>query len=275
MGLRINTNVQSLTAQHRLEVNKGALEHSQAKISSGSRIVKTMDDAAGLALSETIRATFRATQQNVINAQNGFFQLQTADSALNEITNIIVRMKELSTASASDTNGDKERAHLDAEFQALKAEMNRISAATVFNGRPLLNGGGDVDIQVGPSNNSDVDRIRITNNFVVTSDGLGIDGMHVRSNEAARDALDPLVEALDQVAVVRGVIGAGESRLNSTVKHLTQYDENLEASFSQIRDADLAKETADATKFGILSQAGISILAQANASPRMALKLLE
>lgn len=275
MGLRINTNVQSLTAQHRLGTNREGLEHSQQKIASGSRIVKTMDDAAGLALSETIRATFRATQQNIINAQNGFFQLQTADSALNEITNIIVRMKELSTASASDTNGDKERAHLDAEFQALKSELNRISAATVYNGRPLLNGGGDVDIQVGPSNNSDIDRIRITNDFTVTSDGLDIDGLHLRSNESARDALEPLVDALDQIAVTRGIIGAGESRLNSTVKHLTQYDENLEASFSQIRDADLAKETADLTKFGILSQAGISILAQANASPRMALKLLE
>lgn len=275
MGLRINTNIQSLTAQHRLSNNRESLEHTQNKISTGSRIIKTMDDAAGLALSETLRATFRATQQNIVNAQNGFFQLQTADSALNEITNMIVRMKELATAAASDTNGDKERGHLDKEYQALKEELNRISAATIFNGRPLLNGGGDVDIQVGPMNDGDVDRIRITTDFEVTTGGLDIDGLGIDSADGARDSLEPLLDALDRIATVRGYIGAGEARLSSTVKHLMQYEENLQGTFSQIRDADLAKETAESTKFSILSQAGISILSQANTAPKMALKLLE
>ncbi len=275
MGLRVNTNIQSLTAQHRLSLNRESLEHAQNKISSGSRIVKAMDDAAGLALSETLRATVRATQQNIVNAQNGFFQLQTADSALNEITNIIVRMKELSTAASSDTNGNKERTHLDAEYQALKSELNRISATTKFNGRPLLDGGGDVDIQVGPTNIDDVDRIRVTTNFEVNANGLGIGGLAIDTAEGARDSLEPLLDGLDRIAVIRGVIGAGESRLNSTVKHLMQYEENLQGTFSQIRDADLAHETSEATKYNILSQAGISVLSQANVAPKMALKLLE
>lgn len=275
MGLRINTNIQSLTAQHRLSLNREALEHAESKIASGSRIIKTMDDAAGLALSETLRATVRSTQQNIINAQNGFFQLQVADSALNEITNLIVRMKELSTAAASDTNSDKERGHINAEFQALKSELDRITATTKYNDRLLLDQGGDVDIQVGPTNIDDVDRIRITTNFETTTSGLGIDDLSVDSADGARNSLEPLIDALNRIAVTRGVIGAGESRLNSSVKYLMQYEENLQGAFSLIRDADIAKETADQTKFHILSQAGISVLSQANVSPRMALKLLE
>jgi flagellin len=275
MGLRINTNIQSLTAQHRLSLNRDALEHAQNKISTGSRIIKTMDDAAGLAISETLRAVIRSTGQNIVNAQNGFFQLQTADSALNEITNIIVRMKELATTSSSDTNGDKERIHLDAEYQALKSELDRISASTIYNDRPLLNGGGDVDIQVGPNNVDDVDRIRVTTEFGITTDGLGIGGLSVDSADNARGSLDPLMEALDQVATVRGVIGAGESRLSSTMKHLMQYEENLSGAYSQIRDADIAKETSEATRNHILTQSGVSILSQANVAPKVALKLLE
>ena len=145
MGLRINTNVESLIAQHRLAKSREAQEHTQNKLSSGSRIIKSKDDAAGLAISENVRAGVRAAGQNIKNAQNGFFLLQTAEGALNEITNIVIRMKELAVQASSDTNGDKERGYLDNEYQALKSELDRISETTLFNGRPLLTGeGGEV-----------------------------------------------------------------------------------------------------------------------------------
>jgi len=275
MGLRINTNVQSLTAQHRLAVNRDDLAHTQDKLSSGSRIIKAMDDAAGLAISENIRADIRSTGQNIKNANDGFSLLQTADGALNEVTNIVIRMKELATQASSDTNGDKERGYLDNEYQALKSELNRISATTIFNGRALLNGGGgEIAIQVGPNNQEEQDRIKVSANFKVDLDELGLSSFEIGSAEGARNTLEPTVDALQKIFEVRGQIGASESRLNSTVGALRHYEENLSGAFSQIRDADLAHETAEYAKYNILSQAGVSVLAQANNSPAMALKLL-
>lgn len=275
MGLRINTNVNSLTAQHRLEGHRESLEHTSNRLASGSRIIRAMDDAAGLAISENLRATVRATGQNIKNAKEGFLLLQTADGNLNEITNIVVRMKELATQAASDTNGDKERAYLDAEYQELKAEINRISASTIYNGRPLLNGqGGIIDIQVGGKNTDGVDRITVASDFHVDLESLGMDSFSIASAEGAREALEPTDSALDKIASVRGAIGAGESRLNSTINNLMHYEENTSAAFSKIRDADIAYETAQLTKANILSQAGVSVLAQANSAPQLALKLL-
>jgi flagellin len=275
MGLRINTNVNSLTAQHRLNEHRENLELTQDRLASGSRIVRPMDDAAGLAISENLRSTVRATGQNIKNAREGFLLLQTADGNLNEITNIVIRMKELATQAASDTNGDKERGYLDDEYQELKAEINRISASTLYNGRPLLNGeGGMVEIQVGPKNNDSVDRIQVANNFQVDLDSLGLDSASIASADGAREVLEPTDLALDKIASVRGAIGAGESRLNSTLGSLTHYEENTSAAYSKIRDADVAFETAQLTKSNILSQAGVSVLAQANSSPQLALKLL-
>lgn len=275
MGLRINTNVQSVIAQHRLANTRDQLLHTQEKMASGSRIIQAMDDAAGLAISEHMRATIRATGQNIKNAHDGFFLLQTADGALNEVTNIVVRMKELATQAASDTNGDKERGYLDNEYQQLKLELDRISETTLFNGRPLLNGeGGEIEIQVGPNNRDSLDRITVSSNFKVNLEELGLGDLAVATAEGAREALDPVNDALDKIAAVRGAIGAGESRLNSALGSLAHYEENTQAAFAQIRDADFAFETSQMTKQTILSQAGLSVLAQANASPQMALKLL-
>ncbi len=275
MGLRINTNVQSLVSQHRLSTNRENLQHTQEKMASGSRITKAMDDAAGLAISESLRSTIRATGQNIKNAHDGFYLLQTADGALNEVTNIVVRMKELSTQAASDTNGDKERGYLDNEYQQLKQELDRISETTLFNGRPLLNGeGGEIAIQVGPNNREGLDRVLVAANFKINLDELGIGDLSVESAENARNALEPITGALDKIAAVRGAIGAGESRLNSALGSLAHYEENTQAAFAQIRDADFAYETSQMTKQSILTQAGLSVLAQANASPQMALKLL-
>jgi flagellin len=275
MGLRINTNVQSLSAQHRLATTTEHLGHTQQKMASGSRIVKAMDDAAGLAISENLRAQMRATGQNIKNANDAFGMLQTADGALYEISNIMIRMKELAVQASSDTNGDKERGYLDNEYQQLKLELERIAQTTTFNGNPLLTGeGGQVSIQVGANNDDFKDRVVVSADMKITLDELGLDGLTVADREGAREALDPIAFAQDKVAAIRGVIGAGESRLNSTVGYLTQFEENITGAFSQIRDADLAVETANFAKYNILSQAGVAVLAQANNSPALALKLL-
>ena len=275
MGLRINTNVQSLVAQNRLSQTREKLEQTQGRLASGSRIVQPQDDAAGLAISENLRSDIRVTGQNIRNAQSGHFLLQTAEGALNEMTNIIIRMKELAVQAASDTNGDKERSYLDNEVQTLKSEVDRISAATSFNGRPLLTGeGGELAIQVGRMNVDDVDRFVISADLEVTTGTLGISGVDLTGADSARDALDPLSEALDHIAQARGAIGAGESRLNTSMNALTQYEESISKAYSQIRDADVALETANFAKYNILSQAGVALLAQANASPQLALKLL-
>jgi flagellin len=164
---------------------------------------------------------------------------------------------------------------LDDEYQELKAEINRISASTLYNGRPLLNGeGGMVEIQVGPKNNDSVDRIHVANNFHVDLEQLGLDSSSIANADGAREALEPTDLALDKIASVRGAIGAGESRLNSSIGSLMHYEENTSAAYSKIRDADIAHETAQLTKSNILSQAGVSVLAQANSAPQLALKLL-
>jgi len=208
MGLRINTNVNSLTAQHRLNGHRENLERTQDRLASGSRITRAMDDAAGLAISENLRSTIRATGQNIKNANEGFLLLQTADGNINEMTNIVIRMKELAVQAASDTNGDKERGYLNEEYQELKSEIDRISASTLYNGRPLLNGeGGIIEIQVGPKNDSDVDRIRVANNFHLDLNSLGLGSFSIDTAEGAREALEPTDLALDKIASVRGAIG--------------------------------------------------------------------
>lgn len=275
MGLRIKTNVQSIVAQHKLHDNREKLEHTQAKLASGTGIVKAKDDAAGLAISESLRSTLRSTGQNLKNTQNAFFLLETADNAINEITNIVIRMKELAVQAASDTNGDRERGYLNHEYQALKDELDRISESTMFNGRPLLNGEGEtIAIQVGPNNNPTIDRIAISTGFKINTESLGVHDLKITSVDDARMALDPIGQALEVIAEVRGAIGAGEARLETTMRSLMVYQENVSGAFSQIRDADMAYETAEYAKMNILNQASVAVLAQANQTPALALKLL-
>ncbi len=275
MGLRINTNVQALTAQHRLAKSRDGLEQTLNRLSTGSRIIMAKDDAAGLAISENLRASTRSTNQNIKNAQNGYYLLQTAEGSLNEITNLVIRMKELATQAASDTNGDRERSYIDNEYQALKLEIQRISDTTLYNGRPLLNGtGGVVEIQVGPNNNPIQDRIMISSNFHVDLSTLGIADFSVATAESARETLEPTENAIAKINSTRGEIGAGEARLESAITNLGVYEESLSSAFSQIRDADVAQESSNMARFNILTQAGTSVLAQANAAPQLALKLL-
>jgi len=184
-------------------------------------------------------------------------------------------MKELATQASSDTNGDRERLYLDKEYQQLKSELDRISETTLFNGRPLLNGdGGTIEIQVGPNNNDNKDRILVSSNFEVNLNTLGLSDFQIGDADGARGTLEQTQVALDKIADVRGEIGAGESRLSTSIGALRYYEENTSAAFSQIRDADIAHETSELTKHNILSQAGTAILAQANSTPQLALKLL-
>jgi len=276
MGLRINTNIQSITAQRMLGKTNLKLKNNLAKLSSGERITKAADDAAGLAISENLKAQIRSIRQAKRNADDGISMVQTAEGGLSEISNIIIRLRELAVQAASDTVGDTERSFSDIEFQQLKEEIQRISTAAEFNGRKLLDGtSGLVEIQVGARNNPDQDRIRYDGtNVVATLEALGITAESVASKEASQLALSRLDDALVNVNGVRANLGALQNRLQSVVNTLGITEENFSEANSRIRDVDVAAETADLTKNQILTQAGTSVLAQANQAPTYALALL-
>ena len=276
MGLRINTNLASLTAMRQLNNTKMSLDGTLERLSSGSRINRAGDDAAGLAISENLRASIRGFRQAKRNAQDGISLVQVTEGGLNEISNMIVRLRELAIQSASDTVGDKERSFTDREFQALKSEIQRIADSTQFNGNPLLNGkGGLMEIQVGIHNNPMADRIVYdAQNANVTLETLGLVGESVANKVGAQTTLAALDDALMHVNSVRADLGAMQNRLQSTTNSLAISDENLSAANSRIRDADLAQEVSEMTKNNILMQAGISVLGQANNQAQSALKLL-
>ena len=276
MGLRIATNVPSLSAQRSLSVNNKEQQNTLSKLSSGTRIVRAADDAAGLAISEKLKAQMRGLQQASRNANDGISMIQTAEGGLNEVSNILVRLRELSVQSASDTVGDAERKFTDLEYQNLKSEIERISQVTEFNGKKLLDGSGDkYDFQIGINNNAFQDRISYDaakQNSTISS--LGIDGLEVSSKEGAQGSLEVLDHAIQQVSGQRADLGAIQNRLSSTVTNLATTNENLSMANSRIRDTDFAAETAKNTKLNILNQAGTSVLAQANSQGQMALKLI-
>ncbi|MFP5457385.1 MAG: flagellin [Bacteriovoracia bacterium] len=276
MGLRINTNVASLSAQRSLGMNKLNTDNNLRKLSSGERITRAADDAAGLAISEKLKSHIRGMRQARRNADDGISLIQTAEGGLAEVSNLIVRLRELAVQAASDTVGDTERGFSDIEFQQLKEEINRISKGLEFNGRKLLDGtGGIVDVQVGIFNDPGLDRISYdatTTDATIAS--LGIIGETIGSKEGAQLTLDKLDSALQRVNGVRANLGALQNRLQSAVNNLAVTDENLSAANSRIRDVDVAAETADMAKNNILNQASVAVLAQANNAPQFALKLI-
>ncbi len=276
MGLRINTNVPSLSAQRSLGINTRNLNDNLRKLSSGERITKAGDDAAGLAISENLKAQIRGMRQAKRNAGDAVSLLQTAEGGMNEISNIIIRLRELSVQAASDTVGVTERGYSDIEFQSLKEEIDRISKSTEFNGIKLLDGsGGKLEFQVGTKNDPILDRLQYDGSRADASlKALGLDVDGVSTKEGAQNALKKLDDALVQINGNRANFGALQNRLQSTQNNLEISDENLSAANSRIRDVDVASETADMTKNNILLQAGISVLSQANQSPNTALKLL-
>jgi flagellin len=276
MGLRVNTNISSLVAQRSLNGTRAALGKNLERLASGSRINQAGDDAAGLAISEHLRAQVRGLKQAKRNAQDGVSLIQVSEGGLNEVTNILIRLRELAIQSASDTVGDRERSFADREFQALKAEMDRIAMGTNFNGTPLLNGrAGIFEIQVGTGNNPLSDRIIYDGqNSDVTLEALRMTGESVATKQGSQLSLAVIDDAISQVSKVRSDLGALQNRLQSTINNLAVNEENMTAANSRIRDADLAEEVSEMTKNNILMQAGISVLGQANNSAQSVLKLL-
>jgi len=276
MSLRINTNIASINAQRNLTGTKNGLDSSLEKLSSGFRINKAADDAAGLAVSENMKAQIRSLGQAKRNANDGISMIQTAEGGLNEVSNILIRLRELSVQAASDTISDVERGFINTEYQQLKNEVERISSVTNYNGTKLLSGEGkSLDIQIGTNNNSFEDRIVYNvaaQNASLTA--LGVKDIDVSSKAGAQTSIGKIDDAIVSVNGNRANLGALQNRLSSTVNNLAISEENISASNSRIRDVDVASETSNLTKASILNQAGVSVLAQANASPNAALKLL-
>jgi flagellin len=276
MGLRINTNVQALAAQRNLGVANMKQQSSLEKMASGTRISKAADDSAGLAISEKMRADIRSLRQDSRNANDGISLVQVAEGGMNEVGNILTRFRELSIQAASDTIGDKERGFINKEVQQLRAEVDRISATTEFNGHKLLAGQGEkLEIQVGLNNSPENDRFVFDTQKMKTSlDGLGLSDINTESKEAAQSNLAKIDSAITMLSENRSEIGALQNRLGSSVQNLAIYEENLSAARSRIYDVDMASESSEMTKNSILSQAGTSVLSQANSNANMALKLL-
>jgi flagellin len=276
MGLRINTNTQSLAAQRNLGANLMGQQNSIEKLASGSRIVRAADDAAGLAISEKMKASIRSIRQDTRNANDGISMIQTAEGGMNEVSNILTRFRELSIQAASDTISDTERGFIDKEVGQLRSEVDRIAKSTEFNGKKLLSGEGDhMDIQIGQNNRPDQDRFSYDPSKTdATTDHLGIGGISVASKEQAQENLGKIDTAIKTLSGNRAELGALQNRLQSSVNNLQIYDENLSAANSRIRDVDMASETATLTKQNILSQASTSVLSQANQNSQLALKLL-
>lgn len=279
MGLRIATNVSSLTSQRHLRQTREVLDRSLERLSSGYRINKAGDDAAGLAISEKLRAKIRGLIQAQRNSSDGISLIQVAEGGLNEVQNILVRLRELGVQAASDTIGAQERKYLDLEYQSLKDEVDRIANGTEFNGTFLLDGtGGSLDFQVntGGENLLGVDRISFEAfKLDVNTDKLGLEELTVGNKEMAQRSLAAIDKAIEDVSSTRAELGAIENRLSSTIRNLGISVENLSAARSRIKDVDVADETAELTKHNILMQSGTAVLMQANNVPKLALQLLQ
>lgn len=305
MGLRIRTNTASLNAQRRLSKSVANVEDSAAKLSSGKRINKAADDAAGLAISSNLNADVRSLNQAKRNAQDGVSLVQTAEGGLEETTNMLTRLRELAVQGASDTIGETERGFLDKEFLALKDEIDRIATATEFNGTRLIIGETELndeianqagtfplEVQVGKDYFAETDNVGQANqlniikidlgklNAFTSGEGsLGIgkaeEGTRVNTKASAQQSINQLDAAIVKVSDYRSYLGAIQNRFTSTIDNLSTTTENLNAANSRIVDTDFAEETAKYTSANILKSAGTSVLAQANQLPQTAQTLLQ
>jgi flagellin len=276
MGLRISTNVTALKGQRNLTTSTENQATSLEKLSSGSRINRAGDDAAGLAISEKLKGSMRSINQAKRNASDGVSLVQTAEGGLNEVGNILIRLRELSVQSASDTIGAEERQYSNFEFQALTSEIDRISQVTEFNGAKLLSGVGETyDFQVGIRNNPEQDRLAYSPQATdVTIGKLGLSESNVASKESAQMNLEKIDAAISRVNENRAGLGALQNRLQSTIRNLGIQNESLSEANSRVRDTDFAAESSELTKQSILNQAGTAVLSQANSVQMNALKLI-
>ncbi|HEX5053058.1 MAG TPA: flagellin [Planctomycetota bacterium] len=275
MGLRVNSNIASLNAQRSLSTTTERLQANYRRLSTGLRISTASDDAAGLAISERFRAQIRSTNQAVRNAQDGISLTQTGEGALNEVSSILIRMRELSIQANNGTVSQADRATLNEEFADLINEIDRIAQSTTFNGVRLLDGTGSTLIfQVGTGTTTGIDTIQLSTSDTLAST-LGLSTLDIGSGGNPSIAINQLDTAINQVSRVRGEFGAAQNRLATTIANLQIQAENLSAAESRIRDVDVAVETSALTRNSILQQAAISILAQANTQPQAALQLLQ
>jgi len=280
MGLIVNTNIFSMNAQRNVKNTQNQLGTAVQRLSSGLRINSAKDDAAGMAISMKLSAHIRSINQAVRNAQDGISVVQTAEGGMNEIHNILTRMRELAIQAATGTLSPSDRTALQTEFADLKTEITRISDTTEFNGLKLLDGSmsaNGVSLQVGINNTSN-DRIQITGGSLnnIDSSSLGLSGS-ISSIDSATNAQSMLAlvdSAIGTVSTRRGNLGAAQNRLGSTIANLEIAAENLSAANSRIKDADFAIETANLTRSQIILQAGVAVLSQANTLPQYALQLL-
>ena len=285
MAVRIFNNIPSLNAQRILGINNGRLAQSVERISSGIRINRGSDDAAGLAISEGLRSDIRALRQAVRNANDGVSLINVTEGALNEQSGILIRLRELASQAATGTVGSTERATIQLEFTALRNELDRIAQTTEFNGQKLIEGSlassvtstNHILIQVGLDSTSH-SRINLNTEVdlgAMTSSGLSIHELSVTSADAALTALEQVNTSIGTLTAGRGKIGAVQNRLIRTISTISIAVENLSAAESAIRDADIAEEVALLTRNQILVQAATAMVGQANLIPQSVLQLLQ
>lgn len=274
MSLRIGTNVASLAAQHNLSKSNNMKLKAIKALSSGSRITKAGDDAAGFAISENLRGQLRGLEQVKRNANSAIALVQVAEGGLNEQNNILIRLRELGVQAASDTVSDREREFLQTEYNQLSEELDRISQSTTYGSKQLLSGSGEeFEFQVG-ANAGEENIIRYTLDADASTDALGLTGSSIDSKDDALDSLETIDEGLFKMAEMRSNFGAMQSRLLKTASHLDNQIENVASARSLIADADVAAETANLVQADILQSVGVSVLAQANSQPRHAERLI-
>ena len=285
MAVRIFNNIPAINAQRLLGVNNARLAGSIERISSGIRINRGSDDAAGLAISEALRSDIRALRQAVRNSNDGISLINVTEGALNETAGILIRLRELASQAATGTVGSTERQTIQLEFAALRSEIDRLSQTTNFNGQRLTDGSlassvtesTQVVIQVGINSSKD-SRINLNESVnlgAITATGLDIHSLSLTSVAGALTALDQMNDSIAVVTAGRGKVGAVQNRLVKTVSNLSISIENLQAAESQIRDADIAHEVAQLTRNQILVQASTAMVGQANLLPQSVLRLLE
>jgi len=274
MGLRIQTNLPSISAQRVLGIQQQKMGKATQALASGSRITQAADDAAGLSISEFLRGQTRGIAMARNNAFNAGSAIQISEGGLNEITNIAIRLRELGIQAASDNIGDKERGFLQEEASQLIQEADRIAKTTQFGDKKLLDGtGGKLTFHVGAFAGEE-NTISYSLNANATASKIGLTDVDLSSRDSARNSLAAVDSALEKIGRMRANFGAVQSRLNATVSNLDIQYENVMAANSRIRDVDVAKETAEMASAQVLQSAAISVLAQANTFPSLALKLI-
>ncbi|MEK6774754.1 MAG: flagellin [Bdellovibrionota bacterium] len=276
MGMRITTNMAAISAQKNMVGSQREVQKSMTQLASGSRITKSADDAAGLAISENLKSQTRSLQQAGRNANDGISLIQVAEGGLGEISNILTRLRELGIQASSDTVADRERTLINRETQQLTAEVQRIAVTTKFGTQHLLDGtGSNYDFQVGIYNNEAEDRISFdASEANATASSLGVEGFDFSTKSGAQEALTVLDEAQTQVSGFRANLGALQNRMQSTVENTSTQYENLMAANSRIRDTDVAMASSEMTRNNVLLQASTATLSQANQLPGLALKLI-